>query len=84
VRILNSFMEAFRIDQSSFERMVAKMASLPARYYFRSRRVTFLASCDDGNVSQLIRGTYQSPILVQWQSVEKQTRNIDVSIVELH
>jgi thiamine phosphate synthase YjbQ (UPF0047 family) len=84
VRILNSFMEAFRIDQSSFERMVAKMLSLPARYYFRSRRVVFLASSDDGNVSQLIRGTYQSPILVQWQSAEKQTRNIDVSIVELH
>lgn len=83
VRILNSFMEAFRIDQSSFERMVAKMLSLPARYYFRSRRVSFLASCDGGNVSRLIRGTYQSPILVQWQSAEKQTRNIDLTIVEL-
>jgi thiamine phosphate synthase YjbQ (UPF0047 family) len=84
VRILNSFMEAFRIDQSSFERMVAKMLSLPARYYFRSRRVSFLASCDGGNVSRLLRGTYQSPILVQWQSAEKQIRNIDVSIAELH
>jgi thiamine phosphate synthase YjbQ (UPF0047 family) len=84
VRILNSFMEAFRIDQSSFERMVAKMLSLPARYYFRSRRVSFLASCDGGNVSRLIRGTYQSPILVQWQSAEMQTRNIDITIVELH
>jgi len=84
VRVLNSFMEAFRIDQSSFERMVAKMLSLPARYYFRSRRVSFLASCDGGNVSRLIRGTYQSPILVQWQSAERQTRNIDITIVELH
>ena len=84
VRILNSFMEAFRIDQSSFERMVAKMLSLPARYYFRSRRVSFLATCDGGNIPRLVRGTYQSPILVQWQSAEKQIRNIDVSIVELH
>jgi thiamine phosphate synthase YjbQ (UPF0047 family) len=84
VRILNSFMEAFRIDQSSFERMVARMLSLPARYYFRSRRISFLASGDGGNVSRLIRGKYQSPILVQWQSAEKQARNIDVTIVELH
>jgi len=84
VRFLNSFMEAFRIDQSSFERMVAKMLSLPARYYFRSRRVSFLASADGGSVSRLVRGTYQSPILVQWQSAEKQIRNIDINIIELH
>jgi thiamine phosphate synthase YjbQ (UPF0047 family) len=83
VRILNSLMEALRIDQSSFERLIAKMLSLPARCFFRSRRVSFLASCDGGNVSRVVRGTYQSPILVQWQSAEKQTRHIDISIVEL-
>jgi thiamine phosphate synthase YjbQ (UPF0047 family) len=83
VRILNSLMEALRIDQSSFERLVAKMLSLPARCFFRSRRVSFLASCDGGSEPKLIRGTYQSPILVQWQSAEKQTRNIDITIVEL-
>src|SRR5262249_12379698 len=84
VRILNSLMEALRIDQSSFERLVAKMLSLPARCFFRSRRVSFLAKTYDGiRVPQLVRGTYQSPILVQWQSAEKQTRAIDVNIVEL-
>jgi thiamine phosphate synthase YjbQ (UPF0047 family) len=83
VRILNSLMEALRIDQSSFEKLVAKMLSLPARCFFRSRRVSFLASCDGGNVAQLVKGTYQSPILVQWQSAEKQTRHIDISIFEL-
>src|SRR5215467_1798197 len=83
VRILNSLMEALRIDQSSLERLVAKMLSLPARCFFRSRRVSFLASCEGGSVPRLIRGTYQSPILVQWQSAEKQTRNIDITIAEL-
>jgi len=83
VRILNSLMEALRIDQSSFERLVAKMLSLPARCFFRSRRVSFLASCDGGSVPRLIHGTYQSPILVQWQSAEKQIRNIDITIAEL-
>jgi thiamine phosphate synthase YjbQ (UPF0047 family) len=84
VRILNSLMEALRIDQSSFERLIGKMLSLPARCFFRSRRVSFLANCDEsGSGSQLVRGTYQSPILVQWQSAEKQTRTVDITIIEL-
>src|SRR5579883_1640902 len=83
VQILNSLMEALQIDQSSFERLVAKLLSLPARCFFRSRRVSFLASCDGGTVPEIVRGIYQSPILVQWQSAEKQTRNIDINIVEL-
>jgi thiamine phosphate synthase YjbQ (UPF0047 family) len=84
VRILNSMMEALGIDQSSLERLVAKMLSLPARCFFRSRRVSFLATCDeDQTSSQVTRGPYQSPILVQWQSAEGQSRNIDVTINEL-
>lgn len=84
VRILNSLMEALGLDQSSFERLVGKLMSLPARRFFRSRRVSFLAAPDEGRETpQLLSGTYQSPILVQWQSAEKQTRNIDVNLVEL-
>ena len=84
VRMLNSLMEALRLDQSSFERLVAKMLSLPAGCFFRSRRVSFLATSNDGACRpQLVRGCYQSPILVQWQSAERQTRAIDVNIVEL-
>jgi hypothetical protein len=60
------------------------MLSVPARCFFRSRRVSFLATCDDGqSASQLVRGPYQSPILVQWQSAVKQARNVDVTIVEI-
>lgn len=84
VQVLNSLMEALRIDQSSFERLIAKMLSLPARCFFRSRRVSFLAGGDGaGSACQLVRGAYQSPILVQWQSAERQTRAVDVTIVEL-
>ena len=84
VRVLNSLMEALGLDQSSFERFVAKVMSLPARCFFRSRRVSFLATSDEEhNVPQLVRGTYQSPILVQWQPAEGQTRRIGIKIVEL-
>jgi hypothetical protein len=84
VRILNSLMEALGLDQSSFERLIGKVASFPARCFFRSRRVSFLAASSEGlDTPRLLSGTYQSPILVQWQSAEKQTRNVDINLVEL-
>jgi hypothetical protein len=84
VRILNSLMEALGLEQSSFERLIGKLMSLPARCFFRSRRVSFLAAGDKGQETpQLLTGPYQSPILVQWQSTEKQIRNVDINLVEL-
>lgn len=84
VRVLNSLMEALGLDQSSFERLVAKVMSLPARRFLRSRRVSFLAACDAGqSAARVVRGTYQSPILVQWQAAERQARRLDIVVVQL-
>jgi thiamine phosphate synthase YjbQ (UPF0047 family) len=84
VHVLNSLMEALRLDQGSFERLVAKVMSLPARRFLRSRRVSFLAGCDrQSNAPVLLRGQYQSPILVQWQPAEKQERHIDIVVVQM-
>jgi hypothetical protein len=84
VVILNSLMDALGLDQSAFERLVAKMMSLPARRFLKSRRVSFLASCDETErVAELRRGTYQSPILVQWHEAEGQTRQVHVIVSEL-
>ena len=30
----------------------------------------------------MLRGTYQSPILVQWQPAAKQERHIDIVVVQ--
>jgi hypothetical protein len=84
VRVMNSLMEALRLDQSSLERLVAKVMAVPAKRFMRSRRVSFLAASDPGSAAaRLVRGTYQSPILVQWQRPERQARRIDVTIVQL-
>ncbi len=84
VRVLNSLMEALRLDQSSFERLVAKVMAVPAKRFLRSRRVSFLAASDgDRPAAQVLRGAYQSPILVQWQPAERQERRLDISIVQL-
>lgn len=83
VHLMNSLMEALRLDQSSVERLFAKVMSVPARRFLRSRRVSFLASSTDAGAACLVRGTYQSPILVQWQPAERQQRRVDVVLVEL-
>jgi len=84
VRVLNRLMEALRLDQSSFERLVAKVMSLPAQRFMRSRRVSFLAGRDGARAAaRVLRGTYQSPILVQWQPAVGQERRLDISIVQL-
>jgi thiamine phosphate synthase YjbQ (UPF0047 family) len=84
VRVLNRLMEALGLDQSSFERLVAKVMAVPAQRFVRSRRVSFLAGRDgDGGAARVLRGTYQSPILVQWEPAVGQERRLDISIVQL-
>ena len=84
VRLMNTLMEALRLDQSTVERLIAKVMSVPARRFMRSRRVSFLAASSDENpTARIVRGTYQSPILVQWQPTAAQTRKLNISIVEL-
>lgn len=83
VRVLNSLMEALGLEQSSFERLVAKVMAVPARRFVRTRRVSFLASPEAGySTARMVRGTYQSPILVQWQSAVGQSRRLKASIVQ--
>ncbi len=84
VRVLNSLMEALRLDQSSFERLIARVMAVPASRFMRSRRVSFLAASDTEHAAaHLVRGTYQSPILVQWGPAERQERRVDIVLVQL-
>jgi hypothetical protein len=83
-RILNSLMDALRWDHSVLERAMAKLMAVPARRLLRSRRVTFLASHDeDIGRPTIVRGTYQSPILVQWQTAEAQARTVEITLIRL-
>jgi hypothetical protein len=84
VRVLNRLLEALRLDESAIERVVAKMMAVPARRFLRTRRVSFLGRSTDGSpAARLVRGTYQSPILVQWEPAQRQERTLELSIVEL-
>ncbi len=82
VRVFNSLMEALRLDESALERLVAKVMAVPARRFLRARRVTFLCSDHVGaGRARVVRGTYQSPILVQWRPADHQVRRLQVSLV---
>ena len=83
-RLLNSLLDALHWERSVLERAIAKVMALPARRLLRSRRVTFLASYDEeSGRPRVVRGTYQSPILVQWQSAEERVRTVEITIVGL-
>jgi hypothetical protein len=83
-RLLNSLMEALRWDHSVLERAMAKVMAVPARRLLRSRRVTFLAAHDAAlGRPQLVRGQYQSPILVQWQPADGQSRTVEIRVIGL-
>ena len=83
-RLLNSLLDALHWEQSVLERLVAKIMAVPAQRLLRSRRVTFLASDEDAEgQARMVRGTYQSPILVQWRPSDSQSRRLDVTVVSL-
>jgi len=84
VRVLNKLIEAFGVQESMVERLIAKLMAAPARRFLRTRRISFLASDHAGEGrSRLVRGTYQSPILVQWQAPAGQARGLEINLVSL-
>ena len=84
VRVMNQLLEAFRVNESVVEKLVAKLMAVPARRFLRTRKVSFLASDHAGQGgARLVAGTYQSPILVQWQPAQGQARSVDIAVVRL-
>jgi len=84
VPLVDSLKDALGLDQPSVERLVAKGLSLPARHFMRSRRVSFLAGVEsNGGQPRLLRGPYQSPILVQWQRAAGRQRHLQIVVYGL-
>jgi hypothetical protein len=85
VRVFNSLVDVFGLHDSAVEKLAAKLLAVPARRFLRmKRRVSFVASDRDATGrAQLVRGTYQSPILVQWQAPAGLSRGLEISLVRL-
>ena len=84
VRVLNQSLDSLGLRGSIVEKIMARTLAVPAARFFRMRRsVSLLVSdCPNGSPG-IIEGTYQSPILVQWQQAPRQSRILNVSISEI-
>ena len=84
VRVLNKGLDALGLRGSIVEKAMARTLALPAARFFRMHRsVSLLVSADAEGATQIVEGTYQSPILVQWQHAPTQSRVLNVSITEI-
>jgi thiamine phosphate synthase YjbQ (UPF0047 family) len=85
VRILNRVVEGLGLSESRIERLLARTMAFPLSRFFRMHRsVSLLVSNDqDGDRPTIIEGTYQSPILIQWQRAGRQARVLDVTLTRL-
>ena len=79
VRVLNKGLDTLGLRGSIVEKVLAKTLAVPAARFFRMRRSVSLLVSD----RELIEGTYQSPILVQWQRAPRQSRVLEVTLTEI-
>ena len=85
VRVLNKSLDTLGLRGSIVEKVLARTLAVPAARFFRMRRsVSLLVAERPDGTHGLIEGTYQSPILVQWQRAPRQTRVLDVTLSELY
>lgn len=83
VQVVNEFMDVMGMSESLMERVINKLIRMPASRFLRMKRGLSLPVSDrkvegEGNI---INGTYQSPILVQWRKAEGQARTLNVQLV---
>src|SRR5262245_51162371 len=84
VRVLNKSLDTLGLRGSLVEKLMARTVAVPAARFFRTgRSVSLLISESEQCGSAIVEGTYQSPILVQWQHAPRQSRVLHASITEI-
>jgi thiamine phosphate synthase YjbQ (UPF0047 family) len=85
VRVLNRLVDMLGLGESRAERMLARTMALPISRFFRMKRsVSMLVSTDEkSGKPAVVEGTYQSPILVQWNRASRHARVLDIILTTL-
>ncbi len=82
VQIINEFVDAFGLTGSIFERLIDKFLALHAARFLQMKRTVSLLVRDGGSSGpEIVQGTYQSPILVQWRKAPARCRYLTASFV---
>ena len=85
VRVVNQLVDTLGLHESLVERLIARSLAAPAARFLRMKRsVSLLVSDGHGHGPCLVEGTYQSPILVQWNRAAGQSRTIEVTLTSIH
>jgi thiamine phosphate synthase YjbQ (UPF0047 family) len=80
--VLNQVLDRIRLRDSLVERVVNKAVALPVSHFLRMKRGISLPVLDRGGDGrgEIGWGTYQSPILVQWNEPGGSSRVLDVRL----
>jgi thiamine phosphate synthase YjbQ (UPF0047 family) len=85
--LLQEALNVLGLSDSVVERVLGRLMAIPASRFLRVKRSVSLpvVTADDEGPgrARILQGTYQSPILVQWQGPGKTARHLDVTLVEL-
>lgn len=83
VHVVHEFVERLGLSESIVDRLIDRLIAVPASHFLRMKRgVRLLVSDPNGTgCGELTHGTYQSPILVQWNRTPSQARRLRVSLV---
>lgn len=79
---VNAVLDSLGISAPRIEQIVARSLEAPASRFMRMRRGVDLLVSDSSEAGrgELVEGTYQSPILVQWRSAKAASRKIEVAL----
>jgi len=82
VQVINKFVDSFGLSESILERLINKFLAFPASRFLRMKRtVNLLVREGRSNGPEIVQGTYQSPILVQWRKADSENRYVTASFV---
>lgn len=84
VQVVNEFIDVLGLGESWVERLIDKFAAASASRRLRMKRSVNLLvnNTDEHGIGSIVQGTYQSPILVQWNRPrEGQTRHVNVRLI---
>jgi hypothetical protein len=82
VRVFNQVLDTFGLNDSFIERVISRAMAVPADRFLRMKRSINLLVSDHDRAGQgaIVEGTYQSPILVQWNRAPGGVRQVDVTL----
>lgn len=80
VLLLKGVIEALGLSDSTLERLLARAMALPAARLLRLKRSVTLPVLRGQEGSALVRGKYQSPILLQWGAPARRARSLVVTL----